>query len=101
MPIPPTTARSVDAQFLEMICGDTDLLHVEFDAIVSTEWPTSPIDLEARGTVDGDAGGAPARLTDPVSRPRHPGVGGWARQRAPPPRQPTTNETKPNEQKGR
>jgi hypothetical protein len=95
-----TTVRSVDEQFLELICSDADLLAAEFDAIIAAEWSTPPADREARGTADGHSGSGPARATDPgrdlVGRPRHPGVGGWARQRSPPPRQPT-----PSEKKGR
>ena len=93
---PPTseTARRVDEQFLDLICGETDLLTAEFDAIIAAEWPEPPADGPARGAAGGRPGrGASRRAADPVrspaARPRHPGIGGWARQRSPPCRHPT------------
>jgi hypothetical protein len=83
-----TTARTVDEQFLDLICSDADLLAAEFDAIIAAEWPEPPPDTPGRGA-DGPPGRgaarrAAARVRDPVSRARHPGIGGWARQRSPP-----------------
>ena|SRR6478736_910455 len=102
---PDTTARNVDEQFLELICSDADLLKAEFDSIIAAEWsesPQPPADPGARGTAGGQPDSGLARPTDPdpdrdlVGQPRHPGLGGWARQRSPPPRQPT-----PSDRKGR
>ena len=88
------TARTVDEQFLDLIYGDTDLLAAEFDAIIAAEWPEPPADRPARGAAGRHPGSGPARraadpVRGPVSRPRHPGIGGWARQRSPPLRHPT------------
>jgi hypothetical protein len=81
--------RALDEQFLELVCSDEELLRAEFDAIVSAEWPTPPNHAPAhrpsgepptpRGQPWSPAPGA--RL---MNRPRHPGLGGWARQRSPP-----------------
>jgi hypothetical protein len=83
-----TTARTVDEQFLDLVCHEQDLLAAEFDAIIAAEWPTPPADRPGRGAVGRHADGEADRTADPVpgsvSRPRHPGVGGWARQRSPP-----------------
>ena len=46
-----TTARTVDEQFLDLICNDADLLAAEFDAIIAAEWP--------------DAAGRPGRHAAP------------------------------------
>jgi hypothetical protein len=93
MPITAATgdpaARSVEAQFLDLICDDPDLLQAEFDAIIAAEWPEPPGNRFSRGAVGGypncrDSGRAADRVAGPAARPRHPGVGGWARQRSPP-----------------
>jgi hypothetical protein len=95
------TARTVDEQFLDLICSDADLLAAEFDAIVAVEWPEPPADTPGRSAAGRHSGSGPARraaepVRGPVSRPRHPGTGGWARQRSPPLRPPT-----PDRQEGR
>jgi hypothetical protein len=92
-----TTARAVDEQFLDLICSDADLLAAEFDAIIAAEWPKPPARRPGRDATDGHVGsGRTRRAADPgrgqVSRPRHPRIGGWARQRSPPLRYPTHNE---------
>ena len=82
-------ARTVDEQLLEMICNDQELLAAEFEAIIAAEWPAPPAH---RGEPKATSGPAARQrqhpiappVVDPVSRPRHPGVGGWARQRSPP-----------------
>jgi hypothetical protein len=92
----PTTAEtsgpaapSVEAQFLDLICDDPDLLQAEFDAIIAAEWPEPPGHRFSRGA----AGGYPdsrsyGRVAEPVGstviRPRHHGIGGPGRQRSPP-----------------
>jgi hypothetical protein len=83
-----TGAQTVDEQFLDLICSDADLLAAAFDAIVAAEWREPPTDRSGRDT-GGRAGRARARRTadlvrGPALRPRHPGIGGWARQRSPP-----------------
>jgi len=86
------TARRIEEQFLDLIYADTDLLSAEFDAIIAVEWPEPP----AEGPAPGVAGGRPRRgasrraptpFRGPVSWPRHPGIGEWAR--SPPLRHPT------------
>lgn len=92
MPTTPTagtTARRIDEQFLDLICSDAELLAAEFDAIVAAEWPSPPADRHGRGAGGRRPGSGPARraaepVRGPVAQPRHPGIGGWARQRSPP-----------------
>jgi hypothetical protein len=83
-----TTAGSVEEQFLDLICSDVDLLAAEFDAIITAEWPEPPPSRPGRGAAGGNPDGAVHRAAGSVrgaaSRPRHPGIGGWARQRSPP-----------------
>jgi hypothetical protein len=96
MPTAPTseTAPTIEEQFLDLIFSDTDLLAAEFDAIIAAEWPEPPGDRPGPGAACRHSGSGPARraanpVRGPVSRPRHPGIGGWARQRSPPFRHPT------------
>ena len=35
--------RSIDEQFLDLLCADEDLLAAEFAAIITAEWPTPPV----------------------------------------------------------
>ena len=86
-------ARSVDEQFLDLICSDQGLLAAEFDAIIAAARPEPPTDRPGHGAAGRHPATNAARraadpLRDPVSRPPHPGIGGWARQRAPPFRHP-------------
>jgi hypothetical protein len=82
--------RGADEQFLDVICADEDLVRAEFDAIIAAEWPSPPPARPDRGA---DAERRPCRtrqrreasVADLPSRPRHPGIGGWTRQRSPPP----------------
>ena len=102
MPTTPGTSdstRTVDEQFLDLICSDEDLLRAEFDAIIAAEWPSPPTTTPRRGAAgerptSGAHRGAGALGARPVTRPRHPGIGEWARQRSPPPRQPRTHDKK-------
>jgi hypothetical protein len=89
-----TTARNLDEQFFDLICGDADLLAAEFDAIIAAEWSAPPDDGPGRGT----SGRHPRRdaarraadaVRAPIARPGHPGIGEGARQRSPPFRTPT------------
>ena len=82
--------RSVDEQFLDLLIADEELLRAEFDAINAEEWLSPPTDNPAGGaSADrhpqrrGARRGEP-RGTDLPTRPRHPGMGGWARPRSPP-----------------
>ncbi|HZC54072.1 MAG TPA: hypothetical protein VE441_16460 [Mycobacterium sp.] len=85
-PAPDTRVEpSVDDQFLDLICDDPDLLDAEFDAIIAAEWPEPP------------TAPPPLRSGQVRQRSRHPGVGGWARQRSPRPATTTTS----NRQEGR
>lgn len=83
----------VEQEFLDLVCSDEELVQAEFEAIIAAEWPTPPSPPGARPPLRRPAGrpptspaghpreGTPERL---ASRPRHPGIGGWARQRSPP-----------------
>jgi len=84
-----TTTRTVKDQFLDLICGDADLLAAEFDAIIAAQWPEPPGHSPGRGAAGRHPGSSRARragdrVPGAVLQPRHPGVGGCARQRSPP-----------------
>ena len=86
-----TRAWAVDEQLLDLICSDADLLAAEFDAIIAAEWPTPPAGSRGHGGAGGHPRGRATRraagaVRGLVSRPRHPGIGGWVRQRSPPAR---------------
>ena len=93
------STRTVDEQFLALICSEEDLLQAEFDAIIAAEWPSPPTTTPRRGPANRHPASEAhdrrrahgARL---VARPRHPGIGGWARQRSPPPPQPRNHDRK-------
>jgi hypothetical protein len=82
------TAPSVDDQLLELVCDDAELLAAEFHAIMTAEWPVPPTDGLGLATAcdrpDSEVAHRVGSVLGPASRPRHPGVGGWARQRSPP-----------------
>jgi len=81
-------APTVDEQFVRLIFSDAELLQAEFDAIIAVEWPppVNPPIYERAGAPTSDAGhGTDARVVGQATKPRHPGIGGWARQRSPPP----------------
>jgi hypothetical protein len=83
---PPRTAE----EFIELLCADEELLRAEFDAIIAAEWPGPP-------PADPDHGAGASRrphrarqrretsVAGLPNQPRHPGIGGWTRQRSPPP----------------
>lgn len=75
--------------FIEVVCGDEDLLRAEFDAIIAAGWPDPPPRPPAGvGAGKRPAGNNPClsgdrhHLVDPS--PRWVGVLGRARARAPP-----------------
>ena len=81
--------RSVDEELLELVCADEEFLRAEFDAIIAEEWPTNPPTADPPGAAPAPAprqGWRPAPLDFRAGRgqPRHPGIGGWSRQRSPP-----------------
>ena len=101
MPTTPTTgdtiASSVEEQFLDLICGDADLLQAEFDAIIAAEWPTPPANTPGNGAAGGHPVSRAARRAasvDDLVRFRRPGFGGWVRQRSPPAPTTTTDDRK-------
>jgi hypothetical protein len=85
-------ARTVEEEFLALICADEQLLQAEFDAIIAAEWPTTPA-RPGRPSPDAPSdhrryrGGhrGPRRRID---RPRRSEGDRWARQRSPPPTAP-------------
>jgi hypothetical protein len=93
MPTPPgsgdTIARTVDEQFLDLICSNEELLQTEFDAIIAAEWLEPPVSLPRRGAAGrkpergrSDRWRSAARLGPKQTHP----LGGeaWRRQRSPP-----------------
>ncbi len=38
-----TAGRTVDEQFLDLLCNDPGLLAAEFDAIIAAQWPDPPM----------------------------------------------------------
>ena len=84
-----TTARTVDEQFLDLICSDADLLAAEFDTIITAEWPEPPPDRPAPRRWRSPPRRRPCpRPGPPVTTPPPPGTGEWSRQRSPPFRHP-------------
>jgi hypothetical protein len=91
--------RTTDEQFLELLYANEDLLRAEFDEIIAAQWPSPPPGKPDRGAA---AERRPscgrqhreASGTGPATRPRHPGVGRWTRQRSPPPAAATTQDRK-------
>jgi len=81
---------TLEEQFLELLCSDEDLVQAEFEAIIAAEWPSRPPGRppqyrppgQPRTWPAGDSCGTGGMRL--ASRPRHPGIGGWARQRSPP-----------------
>jgi hypothetical protein len=80
--------RPIDELLLDLVCSDPELLSAEFDTIVTAEWPTPPVARLAVATAadppDRTAGRLTLGVSKLASRPRHPGIGGWARERSPP-----------------
>jgi hypothetical protein len=78
-----TAARTVDEQFLALMCSDADLLRAEFDAIIAAEWPSPPPTTPRRGAAHrhpagdthrrGDA--AVAGAVHEAAAPRHRRMG--------------------------
>ena len=80
-------APTVDEQFVRLIFSDEELLQAEFDAIIGAEWPppVNPPTHEQAGVPTSDAAhDTDGRAAGRTTRPYHPGIGGWARQRSPP-----------------
>jgi hypothetical protein len=93
------TTLTADERFVELLCADEELLRAEFDAIIAAEWP-SPVPAEPDRDADAERRRPRHRhcreagSTTLPRRPRHPGVGGWSRQRSPPPTPATTENRK-------
>jgi hypothetical protein len=83
-----TTARPVEERFVDLICGDADLLAAEFDAIIAAEWPTPPSSPGRDASGGPPRGGADRRRRDlgrcPAWPERQPAAHGRRRQRSPP-----------------
>ncbi len=81
---------ATEEEFLAIVCSDDDLLRAEFDAIIAAQWPSPPPDTPADDDPGerspGTARRQPTGQARLPNRARHPGIGGWARQRSPPPR---------------
>lgn len=84
----PTGASTHDT-FLELLCGDEELLRAEFEDIVAHEWPRPPdrravVRIEHVGADGGPAPGCPRSEQRRQTGDRLDGVDAWARQRSPP-----------------
>jgi hypothetical protein len=83
-------ALAAEDEFLAILCSDEELVRAEFDAIIAAEWPSLPPDPPADDDAPtGSPGPARHRARGArmrPHRPRHPGVGSWARERSPPAR---------------
>src|SRR6478672_1585568 len=81
-------ADSLHEEFLELVCGDEQLLRAEFDAIIAQEWGSRPPPARPRTPCPATRPRRWARPTRTLGLrpllPRHPGIGGWSRQRSPP-----------------
>ncbi|CAJ62672.1 hypothetical protein FRAAL4030 [Frankia alni ACN14a] len=86
----PAPVRPVEAQLADLICADPDLLHAEFDAIISAGWDSDvPTGRPGRPPVPGPASpGPPPTACRPHPHPSGPPVARRpqrrAGQRAPP-----------------
>jgi len=94
-------ARTVDEQFLQMICNDEELVAAEFEAIIAAAQlapPAHPGDPQATSGPPARQAKrrVPLRIDLPVSLPWHCGVGGRAHQRSPPP----PGQAYPDDEKG-
>jgi hypothetical protein len=79
--------QTIDEQFFALVCSDEQLLRAQFEEIVAAEWPTlRPGPGRAAGPErSGRRAGRWSRSGGHLpTRPRHPGVGAWVRQRSPP-----------------
>lgn len=89
------TTSTLHEEFFALVCADDELLRAEFAAIIDAAWnePPTPPERRQPGPVPEqvDRCLAASALTATAARP-HPGVGGWARQRSPPPQKPSAGE---------
>ena len=82
-------SQSVDEEFLELMCADEEFIRAEFDAIIAQEWSSRPPPPDPPAASP-DTGPhqrwrpAPPDFRAAPRHPRHPGIGGWSRQRSPP-----------------
>jgi hypothetical protein len=90
-----SSARAWEAEFLDLICADEELLRAEFDAIVAAAWPTRL--TAARGTgrrLGGPSAGGRGGETVDAQRqrpePDAPKAQTWTRERSPPAPGPST-----------
>ena len=83
--------RTLEEQFIDLVCSDEALLRAEFEDIITAEWPAPPSTRPPSGrrTHRAEPPRSDAAWTESggprlAHRPRHPGIGGWAHQRSPP-----------------
>ncbi|MGN6723371.1 MAG: hypothetical protein ACTHJM_12245 [Marmoricola sp.] len=81
------TLASSAEDFLDLLCGEEDLLDAEFEAIIAANWPEAPQPPEPGNLGGGDQGRKPSygsgwRLPEPGEGPRTEDA--WSRQRSPP-----------------
>ncbi|HET8599448.1 MAG TPA: hypothetical protein VFL99_03915 [Segeticoccus sp.] len=80
-------ALALEEEFWALVCDDEELLNLEFDAIITAQWPHPPVRTAGRGAGD-HRWGAPVPglvgVSSPGDRSARPCVDGWSRQRSPP-----------------
>jgi hypothetical protein len=88
LPVAASPVRaSQEEEFLALLCADEQLVRAEFDAIIAAGWPAPPPGPGSRMPARGGPPARPRRRFPDRSRQcrvRHPGAGGWRRQRSPP-----------------
>lgn len=84
----PGDALSCPAEdFLDLLCGQEDLLDVEFEAIITANWPDAPQPPSLGEIGGGGHGGEPPHGSGPLPPELRGGCRRaevWSRQRSPP-----------------
>jgi len=100
VPAPPNRTRADEREFLDLICHDTDLLAVEFDALIAAAWPDPPAQPPSQSSRRDAAGNSSdggrhsrrtRRAVARLGRSVRPGIDAWSRQRSPPTATTTTD----------
>ena len=83
--------QTLEREFADVVCGDVDLLRLEFEEIVAQEWgERDAVDDDTGVTGDADAGAQQPRAPRRLPRPTRgaPVRRSWMRERSPPPATP-------------
>jgi hypothetical protein len=84
-----SSTRWCEAEFLDLICADEELLRAEFDALIAAGWPIEPPTVRGVGrrrehTPAGGRGAHARRVRSLSRQPDAPEVRARSRQRSPP-----------------